>query len=44
MTFVGVLEAIGKEFAKGLKWAAEYAVPVERLVAAAVSGCCSGCK
>ncbi len=33
MTFVGVLEAIGKGFAKGLKWAAEYAVPVERLVA-----------
>jgi hypothetical protein len=33
MTFVGVLEAIGKGFAKGLKWAATYAVPVERLVA-----------
>lgn len=33
MTFVGVLEVIGKGFAKGLKWAAEYAVPVERLVA-----------
>ena len=32
MTFVGVLEAIGKGFAQGLKWAAEYAVPVERLV------------
>ena len=33
MTFVGVLEAIGKGFEKGLKWAVEYAVPVERLVA-----------
>jgi hypothetical protein len=33
MTFLGVLEAIGKGFAKGLKWAATYAVPVERLVA-----------
>ena len=32
MTFLGVLEAIGKGFAKGLKWAATYAVPVERLV------------
>lgn len=33
MTFMGVLEAIGKGFEKGLKWAVEYAVPVERLVA-----------
>lgn len=33
MTFVGVLEAIGKGFEKGLKWAVEYAVPVEKLVA-----------
>ncbi len=33
MTFIGVLEAIGKGFEKGLKWAVEYAVPVERLVA-----------
>jgi hypothetical protein len=32
MTFVGVLEAIGKDFAKGLKWALQYAVPAERLV------------
>lgn len=33
MTFVGVLEMIGKDFAKGLKWAVTYAIPVERLVA-----------
>lgn len=33
MTFTGVLEAIGKGFEKGLTWAVEYAVPVERLVA-----------
>jgi hypothetical protein len=33
MTFTGVLEAIGKGFEKGLQWAVEYAVPVERLVA-----------
>ena len=32
MTFVGVLEMVGKDFEKGLKWAVEYAVPVERLV------------
>jgi hypothetical protein len=32
MSFVGVLEAVGKGFAKGLKWAVEYAVPVEKLV------------
>ena len=32
MTFTGVLDAIGKGFAKGLHWAIEYAVPVERLV------------
>ena len=32
MSFVSVLETIGKGFAKGLKWAVEYAVPVERLV------------
>lgn len=31
--FVGVLEAIGKDFEKGLAWAVEYAVPVEKLVA-----------
>ena len=33
MRFVSVLETIGKGFAKGLKWAVEYAVPVEKLVA-----------
>ena len=33
MSFVSVMETIGKGFAKGLKWAVEYAVPVERLVA-----------
>jgi hypothetical protein len=32
MTFMGVLEAVGKDFAKGLKWAVQYAVPVEKLV------------
>src|ERR1700726_5215811 len=32
MSFVRVLEAVGKGFEKGLKWAVEYAVPVERLV------------
>ncbi len=32
MTFIGVLEAIGKGFEKGLKWAVEYAVPIEKLV------------
>ena len=31
MTFTGVLEAIGKDFAKGLQWAVEYAIPVEKL-------------
>ena len=33
VTFTGVLEAIGKEFEKGLAWAVQYAVPVEKLVA-----------
>jgi hypothetical protein len=33
VTFTGVLEAIGKGFEKGLAWAVEYAVPVEKLVA-----------
>ena len=33
MSFIGVLEAIGKDFAKGLKWAVQYAIPVEKLVA-----------
>lgn len=32
MTFVGVLTAIGKDFAKGLTWAVQYGVPVEKLV------------
>ena len=32
MSFMGVLEAIGKDFEKGLVWALQYAVPVERLV------------
>ncbi len=33
MSFTGILETIGKDFAKGLKWAVQYAVPVESLVA-----------
>jgi hypothetical protein len=33
MSFISVLEAIGKGFTKGLKWAVTYAVPIERLVA-----------
>ena len=33
MSFIGVLEAIGKDFARGLKWAVHYAIPVEKLVA-----------
>jgi hypothetical protein len=33
VTFTGVLEAIGKGFEKGLQWAVEYAVPVEKLAA-----------
>ena len=33
MSFIGVLEVIGKDFAKGLKWAVQYAVPVGNLVA-----------
>lgn len=33
MSFVSALEKIGKDFEKGLKWALEYAVPVERLAA-----------
>src|ERR1700722_13328342 len=32
MSFVSALEAVGKGFEKGLKWAVTYAVPVERLV------------
>jgi hypothetical protein len=33
VTFTGVLQTIGKEFEKGLTWAVQYAVPVEKLVA-----------
>jgi len=33
VSFVGVLETIGKDFSKGLNWAVTYAVPVEKLVA-----------
>ena len=33
MSFVSVLEAIGKDFGKGLKWAVTYAVPIEKLTA-----------
>ena len=33
MTFTGALDTIGKDFNKGLKWAIEFAVPIERLVA-----------
>lgn len=33
MGFLRVLEEVGKDFEKGLQWAVEYAVPVEKLVA-----------
>ena len=33
MSFLGVLETIGKDFAKGLQWAVPYALPVEKLAA-----------
>jgi hypothetical protein len=33
MSFMGLLETVGKGFEKGLAWAVEYAVPVEKLVA-----------
>jgi hypothetical protein len=33
MSFISLLVAIGKGFAKGLEWAVQYAIPVERLVA-----------
>jgi hypothetical protein len=33
MSFIGFLEAVGKDFANGLKWSLEYGVPVEKLVA-----------
>ncbi len=32
MSFLGVLTAVGKDFAKGLKYATQYAIPVEKLV------------
>jgi hypothetical protein len=32
MSFIGVLETIGKGFEKGLKWALAYAIPVEKLL------------
>ena len=32
MTFTSVLQQIGKDFEKGLKWAVVYAVPAEKLV------------
>lgn len=32
MSFIGVLEAVGKGFEKGLKWALTYAIPVEKLL------------
>jgi hypothetical protein len=32
MSFIGVLEAVGKGFEKGLKWALSYAIPVEKLL------------
>jgi hypothetical protein len=32
MSFLSVLEEVGKDFEKGLKWAVEYAIPVEKLV------------
>jgi hypothetical protein len=33
MTFTSILTTIGKDFEKGLAWAVQYAVPVEKLVA-----------
>jgi hypothetical protein len=33
MSFTAVLTTIGKDFEKGLAWAVQYAVPVEKLVA-----------
>lgn len=33
MSFIGRLESIGKGFEKGLSWAVQYAIPVEKLVA-----------
>src|SRR5580698_1262554 len=33
MSFTSVLETVGKGFAKGLRWAVEYSIPVEKLAA-----------
>ncbi len=33
MSFSSLLKTVGKDFSKGLKWAVEYAVPAEKLVA-----------
>jgi hypothetical protein len=33
MSFTAILTTIGKDFEKGLAWAVQYAVPVEKLVA-----------
>ena|SRR6185437_3271106 len=33
MSFLSVLEEVGKDFEKGLEWAVEYSVPVEKLAA-----------
>jgi hypothetical protein len=33
MSFVGVLETVGKDFAKGLSWALSYVAPAEKLAA-----------
>jgi hypothetical protein len=33
MSFISVLEDVGKGFMKGLNWAVSYAIPVEKLVA-----------
>lgn len=33
MTFTGILESIGKGFARGLQWAVTYAILAEKLVA-----------
>ncbi|HEX2919282.1 MAG TPA: hypothetical protein VHN81_12235 [Edaphobacter sp.] len=32
MSIIGVLEAVGKGFEKGLKWALAFAIPVEKLM------------
>jgi hypothetical protein len=32
MSFIGVLESVGKGFEKGLQWALTYAIPAEKLV------------